>query len=183
MQRAFQTPGDNRTAFVCLRQETNILKNIRDFVDPFKGRIPTGFACKTLRLHEPQTAAYSVALHEKYTLMATVGADRETHIVDTRSWKKVASLPFGYRSVAFHHRLPLLAVGGDDNAAVYDLSHGCSGGSKSPHTVLVATNTLRTLFSSSARPIFFVSGRVGGSFFIAWEAIGRGSVRSTTPKD
>ena len=67
-------------------------------------------------------------MHGKFTLMATVGADRKTHIVDTRSWKKVASLSFGYRSVAFHHRLPLLAVGGDDHAAVYDLSRGCSEG-------------------------------------------------------
>ena len=51
MQRAFHTPGDNRTAFVCLRQETNILKRIRDFVDPFKGRIPTDF-----RIQIPEVA-------------------------------------------------------------------------------------------------------------------------------
>ena len=116
--------GKCKGAHVHLRQEIRILRTIRDFIEPFRGRTDTNFNRKVVQTHVTHTAAYAVGMHSKYSVMATTGADHTTRIVDTRSWKCTHTLPFGLRSVAFHPSRPIMAVGGDTHAEVYDFSSG-----------------------------------------------------------
>ena len=123
MHRCLGDP--RRTAFVCLRQETQLLRGIRDYLEPFRGRTRTDFQKQTVRAgHMSHAGAYTVALHPKFAVMASSGADRVTRIVDTRTWTHVQTIDYGYRSLAFHPSLPLLAIGGEYFARIYDFSSG-----------------------------------------------------------
>lgn len=118
--------GDGRrTAFVCLRQETQVLRQIRGYLEPFRGRTRADFRKQTVVAgHMTHAGAYTAAVHPRFTVMASSGAGRTTRIVDTRTWTPIQTINHGYRSLAFHPTRPLLVIGGESSARIYDFSSG-----------------------------------------------------------